>query len=190
MSATLAVIPQLVLKSRSQIQVKAMAVVGGALALALLAQISIPLPWTPVRITGQTFGVALMALLWGRRLGVATFATYVLFGALGAPVFSSGNSLFQLGATAGYLVGMGFSAWFVGTLADRGWTRSFPRAFLAASAGSCLVFSFGLMGLAFFVPLEGLLWAGLVPFLPGDILKNLMAAGIASQLSRTATQTT
>jgi biotin transport system substrate-specific component len=62
-----------------------MAIIGGVVGLNLLAQVAIPLPWTPVPITGQTFGVALIALLWGRRDGLAVFAGYLAWGIWGFP---------------------------------------------------------------------------------------------------------
>ncbi|MGE4132212.1 MAG: biotin transporter BioY [Bdellovibrionales bacterium] len=152
----------------------------GALLLTALAQISIPLPWTPVPITGQTFGVALLALLWGRKLGAGIVGGYVLLGLTGLPILATA----KLGPTSGYLVGMVLASYVVGGLADRGWTSTFPRALAAAYVGSTLIFGLGLLVLSYFVPSEALLGAGLFPFMPGDLIKNILAATIATGAAR------
>lgn len=151
----------------------------GTLLMCALAQVTIPLPWSPVPITGQTFGVALLALSLGARLSAPILLTYVGLGLAGAPVFALGASGLRF-ATAGYLVGMVLAAFVVGRLADRGWTRSFGHALLAAYVGSALVFACGLAVLSRFVPSEALLAAGFYPFLIGDFVKNVLAASLAS----------
>jgi biotin transport system substrate-specific component len=151
------------------------------LALALLAQVSIPLPWTPVPLTGQTFAVYLIALSLGRRRGCAAVAAYLGLGWAGLPVFALGSSRFSPGPTLGYLVGMLAAAWLVGSLADRGWSRSLPRAWAACALGSFCVFAAGLAWLSRFVPANQLLGAGLLPFLPGDAIKTALAASVASE---------
>lgn len=156
----------------------------GALLLAGLAQASIPLPWTPVPITGQTFGVTLVALLFGARLGGASMALYLGAGFCGAPVFAQATRAADLGASIGYLIGMAAAAMVVGALADRGWARGFWRALGAAYVGSALTFGFGLLVLSFYLPSDALLAAGLLPFLPGDLIKNAGAAAIASRAHR------
>jgi biotin transport system substrate-specific component len=153
----------------------------GAIALAVLAQVRVTLPWTPVPITGQTFGVALMALLFGARVAGPAIALYVIAGALGAPVFSGGlGGLGSLGPTLGYLGGMVVASFVVGALADRGWARRFWTALGAAYVGSAITFACGLAVLSAYLPSEALLGAGLLPFLAGDAIKNTLAAGIAS----------
>lgn len=157
-------------------------VAGGIVMLSLLAQLKIALPWTPVPITGQTFGVALLALLWGSRLSLATFAGYLFLGFAGAPVLAGGASGFSFGPTMGYLAGMLLASWVVGKLSDRGWGRSFWTALFACYVGSFLIFSCGVIGLSFFIPAKGLLIAGVLPFLPGDLIKNTLAAWSVSRL--------
>lgn len=151
----------------------------GLILLTALAQIAIPLPWTPVPITGQTFGVSLIALLFGWRLGPFIVASYVLLGVLGVPLFAAATA-----ATSGYLVGMILSSLFIGFGVDHGWAKGFFRTFLLCAGGSIFVFSCGLIGLSFFVPSETLLWAGLIPFLPGDLIKNLLASFIVVTAQR------
>ena len=157
----------------------ALSTLTGTMLISLLAQIAVPIPLSPVPITGQTFGVALIALLWGRKNSTAVMLSYFSLGALGLPVFALGKSGLTLGPTAGYLIGMFLAAAWMGTLADKGWTRTWGRAWLAAFSGSVLVFLCGLLGLSFFVPQNKLLAAGLFPFLPGDFVKTLLASSIS-----------
>lgn len=156
----------------------------GVVWLALLAQVKFVLPWTPIPITGQTFGVAVLALLFGSRLSIASVGGYLMAGAVGLPVFAGLRAGFVWGPTAGYLVGMLLASAVVGALADRGWSQSFSKSLLACYIGSALTFSVGLFVLSFFVPSSALLAAGLVPFLPGDLMKNILAAGLVSRLSK------
>lgn len=156
---------------------------SGVLLLSLLAQVTIPLPWTPVPITGQTFGVTLIALLFGRR-GVPVVLSYIALGAAGLPVFAAGKAGLVFGPTVGYLVGMVFSALIAGWLADKGFTKTWPRALVAGFSGSLAVFTCGLIVLSRFVPEGTLLAAGLWPFLPGDVIKTSVAALIASRAAR------
>lgn len=155
----------------------------GVAALALLAQIAIPLPWTPVPLTGQTFGVTLVGLLFGRR-AVPVVLAYLAAGALGAPVFAAAKSGLTFGPTVGYLVGMLLSAVVVGSLVDRGYANTFGRRLAAGFLGSIVVFTCGLAVLSRFVPGEALLTSGLWPFVPGDIIKTTMAAWIVTKASR------
>jgi biotin transport system substrate-specific component len=148
------------------------AVMAGSVLLTLLARVSIVLPFTPVPITGQTFGVALLALSWGSTRAISAFSLYLLEGLVGLPVFAAVTG----SATVGYLVGMFFACGVVGYLADQGYAKTIPRALLCCVVGSFCVFTFGLLGLAFFLPANALLKAGFLPFIPGDIIKNLLAA--------------
>lgn len=156
----------------------------GALLLTALAQIAIPLPWTPVPITGQTFGVALVALLWGKKKAFSIVSFYLLLGVVGMPVFAGAASGITFGATSGYLIGMLLSTVVVGHFSDLGWTNSFFKSWLAGFCGSCITFACGLFVLSFFVPFEGLLVSGLLPFLPGDVVKTVSAAAIANRLTK------
>lgn len=104
-------------------------VVAGSLLVALLAQVSIPLPFTPVPVTGQTLGVLLVGGALGSRLGAASLALYLGEGAIGLPVFAGGVGGLPVGPTGGYLVGFVLMAYVVGYLAERGWDRSWGRSF-------------------------------------------------------------
>jgi biotin transport system substrate-specific component len=187
-SQSLALIPRILSKRGSSTFGRALenvvAVFTGVVLLSLLAQVAIPLPWTPVPITGQTFGVALIAMLWGRARGFAVVLSYLIAGAIGLPVFAMAKSGLAFGPTFGYLLGMLVASIWMGFLADRGWTKTFLRAWLTAFSGSVIVFSFGLAVLSTFVPSESLLAFGLLPFLPGDFLKTLIASSVVYRASR------
>lgn len=185
MSRSQALIPCLLAKSGNQISQNVYSVIGGALLMSLLAQIAIPLPLSPVPITGQTFGVAVASLLWGRQRATAVMLTYFSLGFLGLPVFALGKSGFALGPTTGYLVGMLIASQWMGFVTDSGWTKTFARTWFAAFSGSLIIFLFGLLGLSFFLPINKLLSAGLFPFLPGDLMKTLFASSVAYYSTQT-----
>lgn len=157
---------------------------GGIIAIALLAHLAIPLSFSPVPITGQTLGVALIALLFGRFRAVVTVAGYLSLGAIGLPFFSETATGAGFGPTSGYLVGMLAASFIMGHMADAGFTKSFRGSWCTALIGSFIIFGFGLAALSFYVPNSALLAWGLYPFIPGDIVKSLIAALIASQISK------
>jgi len=151
-----------------------------SLLTALSAQAVIPLPFTPVPITGQTFAVLLTGALLGPRLGAMTLALYLLEGGMGLPVFAHGaaGAARLLGPTGGYLLSYPFAAALVGGLATRGWDRR-PLTMLAAMLlGSLVVFALGAGWLAHFVGPAHAFTGGVLPFLPGDMVKALLAAGL------------
>lgn len=163
------------------------AILAGVILLAATAQIVIPLSWTPVPITGQSFGVLLLALLWGRHRALGAVSVYVSFGFLGLPVFAAGAALPMLiGPTTGYLLGMVLAAFVVGMLADHGWAKNYFSAFFAAILGTLLILICGILGLSFWAlpPETSLLAAGFWPFVPGGILKAAVSAGIAARVSK------
>ncbi len=180
-----ALVPLLIEKSEHKIITNILSVICGVFLISALAQVVIPLPWTPVPITGQTFGVALIALSWGRARGLATIVSYIALGAIGLPIFAAAQSGLSVGPTLGYLLGMVAASYVVGGLADRGWTGSFKKTLAAAFLGSLFIFGFGLITLSFFVPKSLLLGAGLFPFLPGDLIKNTLAATISWKTRKT-----
>lgn len=115
------------------------AVTSAVVVLSLLAQVSIPLPWTPVPITGQTFGVALISLMWGFKRGFTSVLAYLFLGACGLPIFAAAKSGIG-GPTTGYLFGMLAGSLVMGVLTDRGWTKTFKKALLTSYLGSVCVF--------------------------------------------------
>jgi biotin transport system substrate-specific component len=153
-------------------------VIAGSMLIGLAAQIAVPLPFSPVPVTGQTLAVLVVAATLGARLGSLSVVLYVLEGLIGLPVFAGGASgLARLsGPTGGYLVGFVFAAALVGTLAERGWDRRTSTCALAMFVGQAVIYVVGLMWLARFPLQTGLLEAGLVPFLVGDAYKLIIAA--------------
>jgi biotin transport system substrate-specific component len=153
-------------------------VVGASLVTALAAQIAVPVPWSPVPITGQTFAVLLSGAVLGARRAFLAQVLYLAEGACGLPVFAGGGSGLAVfsGPTAGYLVAFPVATGLVGTLAERGWDRRFRTMLAAMLMGSAPIFALGLIALAKFVPSDRLLAAGLYPFLPGDLVKATLAA--------------
>lgn len=177
-----ALVPRLLVSKsqfKSTLVSEAVSLATGVALIALLAQIAIPLPWTPVPITGQTLGVSLVALSWGRSRAFTIMLVYLLLGALGAPIFAMGRSGMMLGPTFGYLLGMLLASFVVGSLSDRGFTKSFWKTLAASYAGSILTLGTGLLVLSFYLPKEQLLVAGLLPFIPGDIIKNFISATLS-----------
>lgn len=163
---------------RSGVLQNVLLIVGASIATSLAAQVAIPVPWSPVPITGQTFAVTLSGAVLGMRRGFLAQALYLAEGAFGLPVFASGAAGVAVlaGPTAGYLLAFPFAAAITGAMAERGWDRHFSTMMIAMLAGSVPVFALGLMLLARFVPADRLLAAGLYPFIPGDLIKATLAA--------------
>lgn len=158
--------------------VNVLLIVGASIVTALAAQAAIPVPWSPVPITGQTWAVLLTGAVLGARRAFLAQALYLMEGAAGLPVFAGGAAGFAVfaGPTAGYLAAFPFAAALTGLLAERGWDRRFLTMVAAMLLGSVVIFAFGLANLSRFVPAEHLLTAGLLPFLPGDLVKSSLAA--------------
>jgi biotin transport system substrate-specific component len=153
-------------------------ILGASLVTALAAQVAVPVPWSPVPLTGQTFAVLLTGAALGARRALLAQVLYLVEGVSGLPVFAggAGGPLVLVGPSAGYLVAFPFAAAATGALAERGWDRSFGTTLLAMLAGSLVILVPGLAVLSRFVGKDRLLAAGLLSFLPGDILKALAAA--------------
>ncbi len=154
-------------------------VLGAALFTALLAQVSIAVPGSPVPITGQTLAVVLTAAALGPVRGLAGQLAYVLLGAVGLPFYSKSASGFAhvLGPTGGYLVGFLPAAFLVGLAARHGFDRQPWKAVPLFIAGQLVIFAIGVPWLAMVAPLDfaTALHKGLLPFLPGGLLKAALA---------------
>jgi len=162
-------------------------VVGISLLVAGCAQISVYLPFSPVPISAQTLAVLLAGATLGSRRGALVGMAYLGEGLAGLPVFAGGQSAWTLGRTgiptimgptAGYLAGFVAGAFVVGWLAERGWDRRVWSAVAAMAIGNAVIYAFGLLGLARFVPADAVLAAGVLPFLPGDAVKIAIAASV------------
>jgi biotin transport system substrate-specific component len=155
---------------------------------AAAAQVSFPLPFTPVPFTLQPMVVLLGGAALGSRLGMASQVLYLLIGIAGLPVFAASPALPQgvlrlLGPTGGYLMSYPLAAFIAGALAERGFDRRYLTSVLAMTAGLVVIFACGVMWLAWFarpasVGVNVALRTGLYPFIAVDILKLLVAAAV------------
>jgi biotin transport system substrate-specific component len=151
----------------------------GTLFVAALAQVKIPLPFTPVPLTGQTFAVLLVGATLGSRRGAASMALYIALGALGLPIFAGGaaGAAYLSGATLGYLVGFVIAAYVIGLLAERGLERNVRTSLIPFLVGTLIIYVCGVSWLTVVLgDLGKALAAGLVPFLIGDAIKLIAAA--------------
>jgi biotin transport system substrate-specific component len=167
--------------------VQAAAVVFMAALTAAAAQVSVPLPFTPVPLTLQPMVVLLGGAALGPRLGMASQVLYLLTGIAGLPVFAASplpQGIWRLlGPTGGYLMSYPFAAYLTGALAERGFDRRYLTSVLAMCAGLAVIFAGGVTWLAWFARpagagFEAALRTGLYPFIPVDIAKVLVAAAI------------
>ena len=147
-------------------------VLGGVAFLSIMSQILIPLPYTPVPISLGTFGVTLMALLYGRKLGTATILSYVVAGSLGAPIFAGGKAGSLFSPTGGYILGYIVATIILGYLSDKGVTKSYVKTFLSLLLSSAIILTLGSIVLSIFVPGKNAFMIGVLPFLPGDAIKS------------------
>lgn len=155
-------------------------VIGGSLIVALTAQITVRLPFSPVPITGQTFGVLLVGALLGSRRGAMSLLAYLFEGMIGLPVFAGGASGFAylLGPTGGYLFGFIAAAFLIGWLAERRWDRHVSTAVLSMLIGNIAIYTVGLAWLSIYAPHQAIVSWGVLPFLIGDIVKAVLAATV------------
>jgi biotin transport system substrate-specific component len=152
--------------------------VGGSLFLAFLSQIAIPLWFTPVPITLQSFGVMLLGALLGSKKGALAVILYLIEGGIGLPVFAGGAAGFGVffGLTGGYLLGFILAAYLIGWLLERGWQESYLLTLTALSSGTIIIWSMGALWLSFFVGVSQALILGVYPFVIGCSLKIIAAA--------------
>lgn len=156
-------------------------VIAGALLTALLAQVAIDVPPSPVPITGQTLAVGLVGATLGMRRGAGALALYALLG-LFLPFYSEGASGWDVvyGASGGYIIGFIFAAGLVGYLAERGADRKVLAAFAAFVAGQLVVFAFGLTGLKIATDMDWgwVIHNGFSIFIVGGLIKAAVGAAV------------
>jgi biotin transport system substrate-specific component len=165
---------------------RAVAVVFVTVLTIVAAQVSIPLPFTPVPFTLQPMVVLLGGAALGSRLGMSSQILYIAIGLAGLPVFAASPVLPQgfgrlLGPTGGYLMSYPIAAFAAGYLAERGFDRRYLTSVIAMAAGLAIIFACGVAWMAFGTPHVGLSAAiatGLVPFIPADIVKIFAAATV------------
>jgi biotin transport system substrate-specific component len=155
-------------------------VAGFSLIIAASAQVSIPLPFTPVPVTLQTFAVVVAGALLGSRRGAAAVLAYLAEGFAGLPVFSLGRAgiAHLLGPTGGYLVGFVAAAWLVGLLVERRFASTLFGALFVLVAGHLVPYATGVAWLSMSLGLQRALLLGFVPFLVGDAFKVAASVGV------------
>lgn len=148
-------------------------VIGFSLLTALLAQVRIPLPFTPVPLTGQTFGVLLAGAVLGSRRGFISQTLYLAAGVAGLPVFAGGafSLAYMLGPTGGYLWSFPFAAGLLGWLVEAGAGRRVWRLGIALGLSSGMILVSGALWLSVTRGVHDAWLLGVYPFLPGETLK-------------------
>lgn len=173
-------------RGNASIPIRLVTILAGAALIGLAAQVKIPLPWTPVPITGQTFAVLLAGVMWGSQGGALITSTYLLLGGLGIPWFAgaTGGSAVFAGATAGYLIGFIPAAYFTGIMYNHfAWARRLPGLVLVmACADLIFILGIGSIWLGCTTGIHNItqmLTLGFLPFLSGDLIKAGAAAALA-----------
>ena len=153
-------------------------VIAGSALIALSAHLKVYLPFSPVPVTGQTFAVLFLGALLGSKRGSLAVAAYIIEGIVGIPVFAGGASAAYLfGPTGGYLAGFLAGAYLTGWFSEHGFDRSWFGSVIAIALGEVLVFGFGIAWLSHFIGAKAFA-AGLVPFIPGEIVKIAIASSL------------
>ena len=157
-------------------------VIAASLFVALCARVSVPLPFTPVPLTLQNFGVLAVGLLLGSRRGFAALALYLLEGAIGLPVFSMGAGIaYLLGPTGGFLIAYPLIAFIAGYIYEHS-SRRFVWAAFSAMVAEVVLFASGLSWLVVLThSVAQAVKFGLYWFLFAEVIKVLMAAGVAAR---------
>ena len=162
----------------------------GVLFTALLAQVSVPVPGSPVPVTGQTLAVVLTAASLGPARGVAVQAVYILAALVGLPFYSeaSGGWDVVVGATGGYVFGFIPAAYLIGLAARHGADRRFRTSVPLFVAGQAVVFAIGVPWLALATGMSAAqaLDAGFYPFILGGLVKAAVAAAVLGGAWRVA----
>jgi len=155
-------------------------ITGATIFMALSAQIAIPVPFSPVPITGQTLAVLLTGILLGSKRGSAAVLLYLAEGMSGLPVFAGGSFGIHhlIGPTGGYLFGFIPGVYVCGLLAERGWDRTFIQTLVLLITGKIMIYTCGLLWLAHLVGFDNALMMGLYPFLPGIVIKIILATAL------------
>jgi biotin transport system substrate-specific component len=163
---------------------------AGSLLVALCAHVSLPLAFTPVPLTLQPFAVLLLGMVLSPQLGAATLATYLIEGAAGLPVFAPGPAGLSgfahlFGPTGGYLLAYPVAVYAIAAL-WRASRRSFTWALVSATAGDLIILGTGALWLSIYThaSLATVLTQAVIPFVPGDALKVVMAGAAGFQWNR------
>lgn len=159
--------------------VAVLAVVGGSLLLAFCAQCAFPLPFSPVPVTLQTLGLAILAYTLGSKKAFLAVAAYLVEGACGLPFFAKGMSgvPYMLGATGGYLLGFLLSAFIMGYLFERGTKNSLVATLSTLVLGDLIILGLGTLWLSAYIGANALA-IGFYPFVIGSMAKIALMSGM------------
>lgn len=153
----------------------------------ILGPLSIPIPISPVPISLTNFAIYLTLYLLGMKWGTVSYLVYLLLGLVGLPVFSSFTSGpgKLLGPTGGYLIGFIFLALLGGCFLDH-WKKNPVMQFLGLALGTAVCYLFGTVWLAYQMGLDFVtaLWAGVIPFIPGDLIKIILSIPIGTLIRK------
>jgi biotin transport system substrate-specific component len=155
-------------------------IVTGSILLSLSARFSFPVPFSPVPITLQTLVVLYLGLTLGKERAFASIMAYIGQGVIGFPVFAGGKAGFAVlaGPTGGYILGFAFAAYITGLAAERGMDRKIITNFLAMLVGNIIIYAFGAFWLSLFLGANKALTLGVLPFIPGDLVKIFVAVSL------------
>lgn len=158
----------------------AIPIVFGSILFAVLAQVAIPLPFTPVPLSLQTLGVAVLAIFLGKHGAPLAIITYLLQATLGFPVLAGGvaNPLWMIGPRAGYLLAFAVSSYVLAKLLERHSCKFLFKTWLIFSVNETIILLIGSLWLSLFVGLEKAFYMGLLPFVPGALIKITLATSL------------
>lgn len=153
-------------------------VLVGSMFLALTAQIAVPLPFTPVPVSLQSFGVALLAITLGSRKAPLAVLAYLTQASMGLPVLAAGsvNPAWMFGPRAGFLIGFVVASYVVGRLLESRKSNHFIANWMILSLNEVIILAVGSLWLGYFVGWENSIAMGFIPFIPGGLLKITVAA--------------
>jgi biotin transport system substrate-specific component len=150
----------------------------GSLLIAMLAQISIYIPFSPVPITGQTIGVLLVGGILGSRKGLLSVFAYISEGSLGLPVFAemSAGLPVLLGPTGGYILSFIPAVFVIGYLSERKYNKEIITSFISCILATFLILGLGTLFLSLFFGLKKSLTMGFYPFIVVGLIKSFLSA--------------
>lgn len=165
---------------RGRVAFDALFVLAGSALIAIAAQISIPVPFSPVPLTLQPLAVLLVGVVLGANRGAAAAVLYLLEGASGLPVFAMGRggAMWLAGPTAGYLFAYPFAAFIAGWFSERGWGSSVVRAVTGMLIALAVVYAGGWSWFAMLTDGRTAFVLGVAPFVLADVVKIALGAAL------------
>lgn len=171
----------LALSVKKTAEVEALLCVLGAVFIGLFAKISLFLPFTPVPVALQNFIPLVFALVLGKKRAVYMTVTWFVLGMAGLPFFAGGSGgILANIPTLGYRIGYVLGVLITGAIFENSQKRAVD-GFLSLIAGSSMIYLAGVAGLCFFVPLSKVFFLGILPFIPGDLIKALLCIMICNK---------